>query len=134
VNLQLALSLSAAAVGFAAAVFFCIGNVLNSAEKIRLQATPFWDFSGPLAQALAAQRAQYLAGAVLLVVSFVLQVAASLSPTDMAACLPSWLDSWLAMVVSVLVFALAVGGTGAWIIYKVTLRKVERLAPSEATQ
>ena len=44
---QLVLTLVAASVGFVAAVFFCIGNVLNSSGKILLQATPRYDFSEP---------------------------------------------------------------------------------------
>jgi hypothetical protein len=59
---QLSLTLSAASVGFLAAIFFCVGNVMNSSDKILLQATPFWDFSEPVARALASQRAQYITG------------------------------------------------------------------------
>ena len=71
---QLAFTLLAACFGFVAAVFFCVGNAMNSSDKILLQATPFWGFSEPLARALASQRAQYAVGALLLVSSFLLQV------------------------------------------------------------
>ena len=46
---QMALILTAATVGFVAAIFFCVGNVLNSPSQITAQATPYWDFSEPLA-------------------------------------------------------------------------------------
>jgi hypothetical protein len=75
---QLAVTLSAASVGFVSAIFFCTGNALNTSKKILLQSTLLWDFSEPVARALTTQRAQYAIGALLLLVSFLLQVAAAL--------------------------------------------------------
>jgi hypothetical protein len=124
---QLAITLAAASVGFVSAVFFCIGNALNTSEKILLQSTPFWDFSAPVARALTAQRAQYVVGALLLIASFLLQVAASLASSITPASLPQWLHTWPYLVLAVLLpTGLIAGGVSA-LIYTTTIRKVLRL-------
>ncbi len=123
---QLAFTLLAACFGFVAAVFFCVGNAMNSSDKILLQATPFWDFSEPVARALASQRAQYAVGALLLVVSFLLQVAAALASSSTPANLPQWLHTWPYLVLAVLApTALIAGGCSA-LLYKTTMRQVLR--------
>lgn len=124
---QLALTLAAASVGFVSAVFFCIGNVLNSAEKILLQATPRWDFSEPVARALTAQRAQYAVGALLLVTSFLLQVAAALASSANPAALPQYLHTWTHLVLVVLLPTGMIAGGISALLYKSTIRKVLRL-------
>jgi hypothetical protein len=124
---QLAITLAAAAVGFASAIFFCIGNASNTSEKILIQATPFWDFSKPVASSLAAQRAQYLVGALLLLTAFTLQVAAALAPSATPADLPPYLHTWPAIVLAVLVPTLLVAALAAWFLFERTMRKVLRL-------
>ena len=126
---QLALTLAAATVGFAAAVFFCVGNVLNTAERITDQASPRWDFSEPVARALASQRAQYVVGAGLLVIAFLLQVASALASSTAPAALLGWLHLWPCFVLVVLVPTLALAAICASLLYKATMRKVLRLAP-----
>ena len=124
---QLVLTLVAASVGFVSAVLFCIGGILNSSKKILLQSTPYWDFSAPVACSLAAQRAQYVIGALLLVITFLLQVAAALACSTTPAALPQFLDTWPAIVFAVLVpTGLFAGGLSA-LLYKATMRKVLRL-------
>lgn len=125
---QLALTLAAASVGFVSAVFFCIGNALNSAKKIEMQATPQWDFMESVARALTAQRAQYVTGALLLVVSFLLQVAASLSSSTTPAALPQYLHTWTHLVLAVLVPTGVIAGGLSALLYKSTIREVLRLA------
>jgi len=121
---QLALTLAGASVGFVSAVFFCIGNAFNTAEKILLQSTPYWDFSAPVARALTAQRAQYVVGALLLVVSFLLQVAAALASSTTPAALPQSLHIWPYLVLAVLLpTGLIAGGLSA-LLYKTTMQKV----------
>ena len=121
---QLAITLAAAAVGVASAIFFCIGNASNTAGKILVQATPFWDFSQPVASSLAAQRAQYAVGALLLLVAFALQVGAALASSTTHVALPPYLQTWPAIVLAVLVPTLLVASLGAWLLYKGTMRKV----------
>lgn len=125
---QLALTLAAASVGFVSAVFFCIGNALNSAKKIERQATPQWDFMESVARALTAQRAQYVVGALLLVASFLLQVAASLSSPTTPSALPRFLHTWPYLVLAVLVPTGLIAGGLSVFLYKSTIRKVLSLA------
>ena len=123
---QLLLTLMAATIGFVAAIFFCIGNALNSAEKILLQSSTYWDFNKHLASSLAAQRSQYAVGALLLLVSFLLQVAAALAPAANYVALPLYLHTWPAIVFAVLVLSLLIAGGISGIVYKTTIRKVLR--------
>jgi glycerol uptake facilitator-like aquaporin len=69
-------------VGFAAAMFFCKGTVSLSNRAIFDLAGTYWNFNRPLADALALQRAEYIAGATLLFISFAAQLAANLLPPD----------------------------------------------------
>ncbi|MDI1273093.1 hypothetical protein [Polaromonas sp.] len=121
---QLALTIAAAAIGFVAAVYFCVGNVMNTPTAIVAQATPRWDFSEPLARTFAAQRAQYVVGAILLVVAFMLQVAAALASSTSALPLPAMLQSWPAFLISVLLLVGGVSSIGALFLHKSTLEKV----------
>ncbi len=123
---QLALILAAASVGFLSAVFFCIGNALNTAKKILLQSTPRWDFSAPVARALSSQRAQYVVGALLLVVSFLLQVAAALASSTTPAALPQSLSAWPYLVLAVLLTTGLIAGGLSVLLYKATMQKVIR--------
>lgn len=94
--------LAAATVGFVSAVFLCIGSALNTPEKILLQSTPYWDFNEPVARALVAQRAQYIVGGLLLVIAFLLQIAATLASSTTPAAIPQSLQSWPSLVLAVL--------------------------------
>lgn len=123
---QLAVTLAAATVGFASAIFFCIGNASNTSAKILTQATPYWDFSRPVASSLAAQRAQYVIGALLLLIAFALQVAAALASSTNPVALPQWLHTWPAIVLAVLVLTSLIAAGLSALIYKTTMRKVLR--------
>jgi hypothetical protein len=124
---QLAITLAAATVGFASAIFFCIGNASNTSAKILIQATPFWDFSQPVASSLAAQRAQYAVGAMLLLIAFALQVAAALAPSTTPVSLPPYLHTWPAFVLAVLAPTLLIAFAAARLLYDRTIRKVLQL-------
>jgi len=128
---QLAVTLTVASIGFAAAVFFCIGNAFNSAKLITAQAIPYWDFSKPMARSLTAQRAQYVVGALLLVASFLLQIAAALSSSTILVALPQWLQSSPVFVLTVLVPTLLIARGFSKILYRTTLRKVLLLSKSK---
>ena len=121
---QLAITLSAAAVGLVSAVFFCIGNAFNSAKGITLQSTQFWDYSEPVARALAAQRAQSVTGGLLLLGAFALQVWAAVASSTHAASLPSSLHTWPSLVLVVLVATAAVSWLFCAYIERVTIRRV----------
>ena len=121
---QLALTLAAASVGLVSAVFFCIGNAFNSVEKITLLSTSFWDFSEPVARALAAQRAQYVTGGLLLLASFGLQVLAAVASSTNPAILPQSLHTWPYLVLAVLVPTALVSWFGCRVLERSTIRKV----------
>jgi hypothetical protein len=121
---QLLIILISASIGFVSGIFFCIGNVLNSAKQIAAQGTPYFGFSVPLARSLAAQRAQYVVGALLLVVSFALQVAATIASPTTHVNLPRWIQPWPCFVLAVLVSTSLLAGVASVLLYKATMRKV----------
>lgn len=115
--------------GFSAGVFFCIGNVFNSPKSIAEQASPFWDFSEPFAKGLSAQRAQYIVGAVLLLLAFSLQMA-SIFVAKQQIALPSCLNNIAILSGVFFVTVMVLFGLGSWLLYKVTLRRVYQHRPS----
>ena len=125
---QLAFTLATSAVGFVSASFFCVGAISTTAEQIADQACMYWDFHPLAARALTAQRSQYAAGALLLVVSFGLQVAAALASSASPVNLPQWLCTWQQLVAVVLVATFAIAAPLAFLAYIVTLRKVLRIS------
>lgn len=73
-------NLLSACIGLAAALFLCIGAARLSNQAIWLLSSTFWDYNPHLASALISQRADYVAGATLLIATFLAQVAANLAP------------------------------------------------------
>ena len=133
---QTAFALAASAVGFLSAIFFGIGNALHSVKKITLLSTSFWDFSEPVARALAAQRAQYVTGGMLLLISFGLQVLATVASSTTPATLPQFLHTWVNLVPTVLVPTALLSCLGCFVLERTTIIKVlrnhrEKLATSE---
>lgn len=121
---QLALTLIAATVGFLAATFFCIGNAFNSIEKITLLSTSFYDFSEPVSRALASQRAQYVTGGLLLLFSFILQIAAALASSTNHASLPQCLLFWPYLLLTVLIPTSALSWYFCYYLNKTNIDKV----------
>ena len=99
---QTAFSLAASVVGLVSAIYFCIGSALSSSERITEQSSTFWFFNEPLARSLSAQRAQYVTGALTLLISFGLQIAATLASTANLASLPQFLCTWQYLALAVL--------------------------------
>lgn len=131
---QLAFTIAAATVGLVAAILFCVGNAMNAAKDIYSQATPYWDFSEPVARALTMQRAQYVVGAVLLLIAFVLQLAAALTPGDRKAALPYALDSWCNLLAAILVPVAVASWMAVRIAFRHTLRKVLALESADRAE
>ena len=131
---QLAFTLTAAAIGFVSAAFFCIGTIWTNAAKIEDQASGRWDFHEPVARALSAQRAQYTVGALLLVVSFSLQVVASLASPNTPANLPQWLQSWPPLLLAVLGGTSPIAAGLAWLMHKATMQRVLRISQTNLTR
>lgn len=99
---QLAYTLLAAVFGFIAAVFFCFGAALLRHKTIVVLAGTYWDFNVVQATAIVSQSAQYAVGALFLVVSFVLQVAAALTSPTALLLTNSYLSKPVAFVASAL--------------------------------
>jgi len=125
------LNIIAASIGFCAAAFFCIGNISNSSNKIIIQSTPYYDFSEPVALALAAQRAQYITGALLLVISFGLQIAATQASSTNPVNLPQYVRTWPCLVIAVLVPTALASGLACAGIYRCTKSKIQQHLETE---
>ena len=123
-NEQLALTLAASTVGVLSAVFFCIGSAFNSTAKIIVQSGTYWDFNESLVRSLAAQRAQYVVGGLLLLAAFALQVLAALASSARPSNLPQWLDTWPCIVLAVLLPLGLLSWFGCVALERSTIRKV----------
>jgi hypothetical protein len=121
---QTALSLAASTIGFISAIFFCVGNATNSVEKIILLLTPFWDFSETIARALASQRAQYLTGGLLLLISFALQLLATVASSNISANLPQFLHAWPYLIFSIFAPVALASWVGCRAIDRLVIEKV----------
>jgi hypothetical protein len=132
---QLALSIAAAGIGFIAGIFFCIGNALNGPKEIAAQVTlRRTGYIEPLARSLAAQRAQYIVGALFLIAAFVLQLAAALASATEPATLPPLLRSWPALLLAVCIAASLLGWVSVRSLCSHTVRNVLLHVPSSNSQ
>ena len=104
-DLQTTFNIASIAVGFVAAICFCIGAATNDPRNIALSSATIVGSNPATMRSLSAQRAQYLVGALLLVASFGLQVVVVLAPKEAQVTLPVILQSPLAVLVSVLAIA-----------------------------
>jgi hypothetical protein len=74
------INILAACIGFMASIFFAIGAMSMTPVKIFNIAASYWDANLPWGDSIADQRADYITGGLLLVMSFSLQLAANLVP------------------------------------------------------
>ena len=77
------LNILGASLGFLSALFFALGTLRLRTKDIVGIAGTYWEFNQNLADSIASQRAEYIAGALLLLASFALQVAANLVPSTL---------------------------------------------------
>lgn len=131
-TLQTFLNLIAACLGFLAALFFVVGVAhLRAADIKRIASSGWGGFSQNLADSFATQRAEYLAGAILLVLSFVSQLAANVVDSNLrpAALQPEDHAFRLifALVLGLLVLAVAL----RYAVAKGTKARVRALLASE---
>ena len=77
------LNILGSSVGLLSALFFALGTLRLRTKDIVGIAGTYWDFNQNLADSIASQRAEYIAGALLLLVSFALQLAANLVPSTL---------------------------------------------------
>ena len=101
------LSILGASIGAMSAMFFAVGALFSSAKDIYEITSMRWDVNQHWADSIAAQRADYIVGAILLLLSFVSQLAANLVPADAAPLLFQPLGCAIAEIVAALVAVLA---------------------------
>ena len=104
-DLQAIFSVASIAIGFVAAVCFCIGAATNVPKNIAISSATIVGANPAIMHSLSAQRAQYLVGALLLVASFGLQVGVVLTSKDAQVGLPLVLQSPLALLISTVLIA-----------------------------
>jgi hypothetical protein len=75
-------NLLSACLGFAAAAFFAAGALLTGPIRISRISTSYWDANVHWADSICDQRADYISGALLLVLSFSFQLWANLIPSE----------------------------------------------------
>jgi hypothetical protein len=85
------LNIFGVSIGFLSALYFALGTLRLRTKDIVGIAGTYWDFNQHLADSIASQRAEYIAGALLLLMSFTLQFAANLVPPTLQ---PSQLQSF----------------------------------------
>lgn len=108
------LNLTSAAVGLSSGGFFCLGTVCQRHAELAALAETRWNYNLDVARALADQHSRYLAGAVLLLVAFVLQAFAATGSIGGCIPLPIWLESpWRLLI-------------GAFLVVEVTSYWIER--------
>jgi hypothetical protein len=78
-----------ACLGLSAALFLCLGTARLSNQAIWLLSSTFWDFNPHVAEALSIQRAEYVTGAVLLVLTFLIQLTSVVLPMSATPSFPS---------------------------------------------
>ena len=100
------LNILGACIGFMSASFFAFGALVMSAEKISAISATYWDANQHWGDSIAEQRADYIAGALLLLLSFASQLAANVVPPTSAPSLLQPFGCAIAEIVSALAFLL----------------------------
>lgn len=98
-------------IGFISAIFFAIGALTMTPTKIQRVAATYWNSNQHWGDSIADQRADYIVGAVLLLLSFASQLAANLVPPSFEPSLLQPFEFAIAKIAaalaSLLVFAVA---------------------------
>ncbi len=121
------LNILAACLGFITALFFAVGAIGMHPRNISKISTSYWDANQHWADSIADQRAEYIAGALLLVLSFSLQLAANLVPSDAAPSLLQPLGCAISEIVVVTTVLLVCSVLLRGAIAKTTKQKVRQL-------
>lgn len=125
------LNILGACIGFMSAVFFSIGAMIMTPTKIFNISATYWDSNQHWGDSIADQRADYIAGGLLLLLSFAAQLSANLVPS---ASQPSPLQSYgcaIAEIIAVLAFLLVCTVLLRNAIAKTTRQKVRQMQAEE---
>jgi hypothetical protein len=112
VNLQNLLNIAAIALGFVAAICFCIGAATNKIKDIALSCATVPGGNLNHSNSLCAQRAQYIVGATFLIFSFGFQAAAILIPKECQLLMPIFFQSSFVQLLTILLAASAIAFLG----------------------
>ena len=115
-----------------AAVFFSIGAMLVTPVKIFNISTSYWDANEHWAASIAEQRADYIAGGLLLLLSFSLQLSAILVHSTVAPFLLQPFGCAIAEIVAVLTLLLVCFVLLRNAVSKTTKTKVRQLQQKES--
>jgi DNA-binding LytR/AlgR family response regulator len=129
-TLQASLNLISISVGFIAGICFCAGAATNTSRQIANLAGSRIGYNLEIIQSFSAQRAQYLVGAILLMSSFGLQIAALMT----AATTPGPFESATAVVVITALVASALAYFAIRVITKKTAASAEATIKSAIAQ
>lgn len=133
-KLQHDLTLLAATVGLVSAGFFSFGAMSIGPTEICLQATSYYDYSEPLVQGLSAQKSQSIVGAIFLVFSFGLQVAAVVVSPNTESRFPQWLRGWLRLSLATCLTTILLGYVGSRLLKDITVEQVMALTHIPKTE
>lgn len=102
------LNIFGACTGFMASVLFAVGAIGMTPLKIFKVAATYWDANQHWADSIADQRADYITGGLLLLLSFSLQIAANIVPSDVQPlALQHYGSAGVGIVVSIVVLLVA---------------------------
>lgn len=121
------LNILSASIGFLAALFFAAGMIRMNAEDVWHSARMQWDINEHLVSSIASQRAEYIVGALLLLLSFSLQLLANLIPSTAEPSLLQPFGCAIAEIVAVVAFLLVCSFFARGSLSKSTTSKVLRL-------
>ena len=116
-----------ASLGFLSAMFFAIGALGMHPQKIMQISSSYWDANQHWGDSIAEQRADYIAGALLLLLSFSSQLAANLVPPDAAPSLLQPFGCAIAEMFAVVTFLLVCSVLLRGAVAKTTKQEVRRL-------
>ena len=121
------LNILGASLGFLSAMLFAIGALGMHPRKIMQISSSYWDANQHWGDSIAEQRADYIAGALLLLLSFSSQLAANLVPTDTAPSLLQPFGCAIAEMFAVVSFLLVCSVLLRGSVAKTTKTEVRRL-------
>jgi len=116
-----------ACIGFMSASFFAFGALVMSAEKINVIAASYYDANRDWGDSIADQRADYISGALLLLLSFSSQLAANLVPPTSEPSLLQPYGCAIAEIVAVVALLLVLSVWLRLAVARTTKQKVHRL-------
>lgn len=125
------LNILGACVGFISAIFFSVGAMTMTPEKIFRVAASYWDANQHWGDSIADQRADYIAGGLLLLLAFSAQLSANLVPSTAEPSLLQPFGCAIAEILAVLVLLLVCSALLRNAIAKSTRQKMRQLQAEE---